>query len=205
MAVFFARFGVACFRCFRCAFFARVAAPARLGISNFGCPKLRSVHPCGVCLLGHRFKMSASIKRDYDYLFKLVLIGDSSVGKSCLLLRFADDSFTESYISTIGVDFRFRTVKIEDKTVKLQIWDTAGQERFRTITSAYYRGADGIIMVYDVTRSESFDHVQDWLNEVNRYANQGLCKKLLIGNKCDRTDRTVRFAFCVLRFACVRE
>eukprot|EP00750_Incisomonas_marina_P007953 INCI15103.1.p2 GENE.INCI15103.1~~INCI15103.1.p2 ORF type:complete len:210 (-),score=46.43 INCI15103.1:1443-2072(-) len=133
----------------------------------------------------------ASIKRDYDYLFKLVLIGDSSVGKSCLLLRFADDSFTESYISTIGVDFRFRTVKIGDKTVKLQIWDTAGQERFRTITSAYYRGADGIIMVYDVTRPESFDHVQDWLNEVNRYANQGLCKKLLIGNKCDRSDRKV--------------
>ena len=135
--------------------------------------------------------MSSSIKRDYDYLFKLVLIGDSSVGKSCLLLRFADDSFTDSYISTIGVDFRFRTVKIEDKTVKLQIWDTAGQERFRTITSAYYRGADGIIMVYDVTRLDSFDHVRDWLNEVNRYANQGLCKKLLIGNKCDRSDRKV--------------
>lgn len=132
-----------------------------------------------------------SVKRDYDHLFKLVLIGDSSVGKSCLLLRFADNSFTESYISTIGVDFRFRTVKIANKTVKLQIWDTAGQERFRTITSAYYRGADGIIMVYDVTRRDSFDHVQDWLNEVNRYAKQGLCKKLLIGNKCDRTDRMV--------------
>lgn len=121
------------------------------------------------------------------------MIGDSSVGKSCLLLRFADNSFTESYISTIGVDFRFRTVKIGGKTVKLQIWDTAGQERFRTITSAYYRGADGIIMVYDVTRRDSFDHVQDWLNEVERYAKQGLCKKLLIGNKCDRTDRAVNF------------
>jgi len=133
----------------------------------------------------------SSVKRDYDFLFKLVLIGDSSVGKSCLLLRFADNSFTESYISTIGVDFRFRTLKIGEKTVKLQIWDTAGQERFRTITSAYYRGADGIIMVYDVTRNDSFEHVQDWLNEVNRYANQGLCKKLLIGNKCDRSDRVV--------------
>jgi len=133
----------------------------------------------------------SSVKRDYDFLFKLVLIGDSSVGKSCLLLRFADNSFTESYISTIGVDFRFRTLKIGEKTVKLQIWDTAGQERFRTITSAYYRGADGIIMVYDVTRNDSFEHVQDWLNEVNRYANQGLCKKLLIGNKCDRNDRVV--------------
>lgn len=130
-------------------------------------------------------------KRDYDYLFKLVLIGDSGVGKSCLLLRFADDAFTESYISTIGVDFRFRTVKIDKKTVKLQIWDTAGQERFRTITSAYYRGADGIIMVYDVTSTDTFDHVNDWLKEVNRDASEGTCK-LLVGNKSDRTaDRAV--------------
>lgn len=127
------------------------------------------------------------MSRDYDHLFKLVLIGDSGVGKSCLLLRFADDAFTESYITTIGVDFRFRTVKIDNKTVKLQIWDTAGQERFRTITSAYYRGADGIIMVYDVTSQESFDHVSDWLNEVNRYASEGTCK-LLVGNKSDIND-----------------
>lgn len=134
---------------------------------------------------------STSKQRDYDYLFKLVLIGDSGVGKSCLLLRFADDAFTESYISTIGVDFRFRTVKIDKKTVKLQIWDTAGQERFRTITSAYYRGADGIIMVYDVTSNDSFDHVNDWLKEVNRYAAEGTVK-LLVGNKSDRTaDKVV--------------
>lgn len=136
--------------------------------------------------------MTSGVKRDYDYLFKLVLIGDSGVGKSCLLLRFADDAFTDSYISTIGVDFRFRTVKIEKKTVKLQIWDTAGQERFRTITSAYYRGADGIIMVYDVTNQESFDHVNDWLNEVNRYASEGTCK-LLVGNKSDRADKVVDY------------
>jgi len=126
----------------------------------------------------------ASMKRDYDYLFKLVLIGDSGVGKSCLLLRFADDNFTDSYISTIGVDFRFRTITIDKKTVKLQIWDTAGQERFRTITSAYYRGADGIIMVYDVTSSESFDHVEEWLSEVDRYANENT-SKLLVGNNAD--------------------
>jgi len=112
------------------------------------------------------------------------LIGDSGVGKSCLLLRFADDNFTDSYISTIGVDFRFRTVTIDKKTVKLQIWDTAGQERFRTITSAYYRGADGIIMVYDVTSPESFDHVEEWLSEVDRYANENTAK-LLVGNKAD--------------------
>jgi Ras-related protein Rab-1A len=89
------------------------------------------------------------------------------------------------------VDFRFRTVKIDKKTVKLQIWDTAGQERFRTITSAYYRGADGIILVYDVSNMESFEHVSDWLKEVNRYAAPGTVK-LLVGNKCDRTaDRVV--------------
>ena len=129
----------------------------------------------------------ANLKNEYDYLFKLVLIGDSGVGKSCLLLRFADDNFTDSYISTIGVDFRFRTITIDGKTVKLQIWDTAGQERFRTITSAYYRGADGIIMVYDVTTSESFDHVEEWLSEVDRYANENT-SKLLVGNKADLID-----------------
>ncbi|ETW31864.1 Ras-like GTP-binding protein YPT1 [Plasmodium falciparum FCH/4] len=77
-------------------------------------------------------------------LFKILLIGDSGVGKSCLLLRFADDTYTDSYISTIGVDFKIKTIEIEDKIIKLQIWDTAGQERFRTITSSYYRGAQGI-------------------------------------------------------------
>jgi len=128
-----------------------------------------------------------AMKRDYDYLFKLVLIGDSGVGKSCLLLRFADDSFTDSYISTIGVDFRFRTATLDHKTVKLQIWDTAGQERFRTITSAYYRGAHGIIMVYDVTNYESFEHVEEWLNEVNRQASESTLK-LLVGNKADLQD-----------------
>jgi Ras-related protein Rab-1A len=124
------------------------------------------------------------MKRDYDHLFKLVLIGDSGAGKSCLLLRFADDAFTDSYITTIGVDFRFKTIPVDKKTIKLQIWDTAGQERFRTITSAYYRGADGIILVYDICDRESFAHVDDWLNEVNRYVNESTCK-ILIGNKCD--------------------
>lgn len=133
------------------------------------------------------------MKRDYDHLFKLVLIGDSGVGKSCLLLRFADDAFTDSYITTIGVDFRFRTIPVEQKTIKLQIWDTAGQERFRTITSAYYRGADGIIMVYDVCDRDSFQHIDSWLAEVNRYANESTCK-VLIGNKCDNeSDRKVSY------------
>ncbi|KAJ3215920.1 Ras- protein Rab-1A [Clydaea vesicula] len=120
---------------------------------------------------------------EYDYLFKLLLIGDSGVGKSCLLLRFADDTYTESYISTIGVDF-------VSKTVKLQIWDTAGQERFRTITSSYYRGAHGIIVVYDVTDQETFNNVKQWLQEIDRYANEGV-NKLLVGNKSDLVNKKV--------------
>ncbi|KAJ4809984.1 Ras-related protein Rab-1A [Rhynchospora pubera] len=130
------------------------------------------------------------MSNEYDYLFKLLLIGDSSVGKSCLLLRFADDSYVDSYISTIGVDFKIRTVDLDGKTVKLQIWDTAGQERFRTITSSYYRGAHGIIIVYDVTEMESYNNVKQWLNEIDRYASDNVCK-LLVGNKCDLVDSKV--------------
>ncbi|XP_018587241.1 ras-related protein Rab-35b isoform X2 [Scleropages formosus] len=106
--------------------------------------------------------------RDYDYLFKLLIIGDSGVGKSSLLLRFADNTFSGSYITTIGVDFKIRTVEINGEKVKLQIWDTAGQERFRTITSTYYRGTHGVIVVYDVTSAESFVNVKRWLHEINQ-------------------------------------
>ena len=128
---------------------------------------------------------------EYDYLFKLLLIGDSGVGKSCLLLRFADDTYTESYISTIGVDFKSRSIKLDGKTIKLQIWDTAGQERFRTISSTYYRGAHGIIVVYDVTNRASFDNVTRWLSEIDKYAREGV-NKLLVGNKCDQDESGAR-------------
>lgn len=127
---------------------------------------------------------------EYDYLFKLLLIGNSGVGKSCLLLRFSDDTYTNDYISTIGVDFKIKTVELDGKTVKLQIWDTAGQERFRTITSSYYRGSHGIIIVYDVTDQDSFDSVKMWLQEIDRYATSTVLK-LLVGNKCDLKDKRV--------------
>jgi Ras-related protein Rab-1A len=131
---------------------------------------------------------------DYDYLFKILIIGDSGVGKTGLLLRFTDDTFTESYISTIGVDFKIKTIEMDGKYIKMQIWDTAGQERFRTITSSYYRGAHGIILVYDVTDSESFNNIQQWLYEINRYSNKDVCK-LLVGNKTDKEDKRVITTF----------
>jgi len=127
---------------------------------------------------------------EYDYLFKLLVIGDSGVGKSCLLLRFADDVYSETYISTIGVDFKIRTVQIGGKTVKLQIWDTAGQEKFRTITSTYYRGAHGIAIVYDVTDLVSFNHLSMWLQEIERSAKDSV-SKIIIGNKSDLSSKRV--------------
>eukprot|EP01056_Protomagalhaensia_sp_Gyna25_P004116 Protomagalhaensia_sp_Gyna_25__4115@NODE_372_length_3667_cov_82_937431_g286_i0_p2_GENE_NODE_372_length_3667_cov_82_937431_g286_i0NODE_372_length_3667_cov_82_937431_g286_i0_p2_ORF_typecomplete_len212_score37_37Ras/PF00071_22/2_7e65Roc/PF08477_13/1_7e25Arf/PF00025_21/8_4e17MMR_HSR1/PF01926_23/3_4e07Gtr1_RagA/PF04670_12/4_1e07RsgA_GTPase/PF03193_16/1_7RsgA_GTPase/PF03193_16/0_005GTP_EFTU/PF00009_27/8_6e06SRPRB/PF09439_10/9_5e06FeoB_N/PF02421_18/0_00015Dynamin_N/PF00350_23/2_9Dynamin_N/PF00350_23/5_7 len=127
--------------------------------------------------------------RDYNHLLKLVLIGDTGVGKSCLLLRFADDTFTDSYISTIGVDFRFRTIDIDGKIVKLQIWDTAGQERFKTITSAYYRGADGIVIVYDCTNEATFASIDNWVNEVKKFTDENV-PKILVGCKNDLRDKS---------------
>jgi len=121
-------------------------------------------------------------------LFKLLLIGDSGVGKSSLLLRFAVDTYTESFISTIGVDFKIRKIELDGKTIKLQIWDTAGQERFRTIESSFYRGAHGIIVVFDLTDQESFENVKQWLHEIDRYAPANV-KKLLVGNKCDLASK----------------
>lgn len=126
---------------------------------------------------------------DYSHLFKLLLIGDSGVGKSSLLLRFADNSYTGNYITTIGVDFKIRTITIDGQRVKLQIWDTAGQERFRTITSTYYRGTHGVIVVYDVTNANTFKSIQRWLLEIEQYCNT--VSKVLVGNKNDDETKKV--------------
>jgi Ras-related protein Rab-8A len=111
----------------------------------------------------------------------LTLIG---VGKSCLLLRYSDDSFTSSFITTIGIDFKIKSILVDESKVKLQIWDTAGQERFRTITTAYYRGAMGILLVYDVSDENSFINVRNWMRQIDQNAAENV-NRVLIGNKAD--------------------
>jgi len=126
----------------------------------------------------------------YDFLIKLLLIGDSGVGKSCLLLRFSDDSFTPSFITTIGIDFKIKTIELDGKRIKLQIWDTAGQERFRTITTAYYRGAMGILLIYDTTDEQSFQNIRNWIRNIEQHAADNV-DKILVGNKCDMVSDKV--------------
>ena len=134
-----------------------------------------------------------STPQDYDYLFKVLLIGNSSVGKSSLLLRFVDNQWNDLFVPTIGVDFKIRTMEIDNKNVKLQIWDTAGQERFKNITASYYRGAHGIFVVYDISDTESFKNINNWLIEIEKNANKNVYK-ILVGNKCDLEDkRTVSY------------
>lgn len=130
--------------------------------------------------------MTSSLHRDYDHLFKVLCIGDSSVGKSSLVARYTEDSFEKRFISTIGVDFKIKTIDHRSgKSVKLQIWDTAGQERFRAITTTYYRGADGVLIVYDVTNPESIENISTvWIKQVQQYAARAP-KIILVGNKSD--------------------
>lgn len=127
-------------------------------------------------------------KKTYDLLFKLLLIGDSGVGKTCLLFRFSDDAFNTTFISTIGIDFKIKTIELGGKRIKLQIWDTAGQERFHTITTSYYRGAMGIMLVYDITSAKTFDNITKWLRNIDEHANEDV-EKMILGNKCDMADK----------------
>ena len=132
--------------------------------------------------------MSLRKNKDYDYIFKLVLIGDTCVGKSCILVRFSDDIFDDNYVTTIGVDFRFKTMAIKNKIVKIQIWDTAGQERYRSITTAYYRGAAAIIICCDCTNRESFDNIKNWIEEISKYTDNDSVDKIVFLNKCDLNE-----------------
>ncbi|RVE76327.1 hypothetical protein OJAV_G00008230 [Oryzias javanicus] len=129
--------------------------------------------------------------QNFDYMFKLLIIGNSSVGKTSFLFRFADDSFTSAFVSTVGIDFKVKTIYRNNKRVKLQIWDTAGQERYRTITTAYYRGAMGFLLMYDITSQESFCAVQDWATQIKTYSWDS-AQVVLVGNKLDlEEDRQV--------------
>lgn len=126
--------------------------------------------------------------RTYDYLFKLLLIGDSGVGKTSILFKFSEDTFSPAFISTIGIDFKIRTIEVDGKKIKLQVWDTAGQERFRTITTAYYRGAMGIMLVYDVSNMRSYESMINWIRNIEMHATQDV-ELMILGNKCDVADK----------------
>ncbi|XP_023273659.1 ras-related protein Rab-19-like [Seriola lalandi dorsalis] len=129
----------------------------------------------------------------FDFLFKIILIGDSNVGKTCVVQNFKSGIFTERQQNTIGVDFTVRTLDIEGKKVKMQVWDTAGQERFRTITQSYYRSAHGAMIAYDITRRSTFDSVTHWIKEVEQFGATNIVL-VLIGNKCDlEPERQVLF------------
>ncbi|KAL5232171.1 hypothetical protein ABZP36_030947 [Zizania latifolia] len=128
--------------------------------------------------------MGGRVDHEYSYLFKMVLIGDSGVGKSNILSRFTRNHFSLDSKSTIGVEFATKSLQMEGKTIKAQIWDTAGQERYRAITSAYYRGAVGALLVYDITKRPSFDNVHRWLRELRDHADSSIVI-MMVGNKSD--------------------
>ena len=128
--------------------------------------------------------------KEYEFIFKVLMLGNSNVGKSSLFLRFVDDIWNDTFVPTIGVDFKIKTIEIDQKKVKMQIWDTAGQERFKNIISSYYRGANGILLIYDITDKESFKSLSNWLIEIEKNGNKNVLK-VLIGNKSDLEDKRV--------------
>ncbi|XP_050094182.1 ras-related protein Rab-18-B-like [Anopheles aquasalis] len=123
--------------------------------------------------------------------FKILIIGESGVGKSSLMLRFTEDGFDSDQALTIGVDFKTKTLDVDGVKVKLAIWDTAGQERFRTLTPSYYRDAQGAILVYDVTKKDTFQKLESWLNELEIYGTRNNMAKMIVGNKIDQPDRCI--------------
>ncbi|CAG2193111.1 RAB18 [Mytilus edulis] len=131
------------------------------------------------------------MEQDVLTTLKILIIGESGVGKSSLLLRFTDDTFDPEQAATIGVDFKVKTLQVEGNRAKLAIWDTAGQERFRTLTPSYYRGAQGVILVYDVSSRQSFSKLETWLSELETFSTKHDIIKMLVGNKIDMDKREV--------------
>ena len=126
-------------------------------------------------------------EENYDFIFKILLLGNSDVGKSSLILRYVDQVWSDTFVPTIGVDFKVKTLELQNKQIKMQIWDTAGQERFRNVISSYFRGAHGILLIYDVTNRDSFKNLESWLIEIEKNASENVLK-ILIGNKNDLVD-----------------
>ena len=119
-----------------------------------------------------------------ESLFKILLLGDSGVGKSSIIIRYIENNFSNNLMNSIGVDFKLKNIEVDSKKIKLQIWDTAGQERFKTITTSYYKGAHAILIVFDITDRDSFDHVKNWMADIDKFAKEGVLR-ILVGNKCD--------------------
>ena len=124
-----------------------------------------------------------------EFVYKILLLGDATVGKTCFLMRYVDNTFQDSHMSTVGLDYKIKTLQMEDgKNVKIQIWDTAGQDRFRSITKNYYKGAHAIILIFDVTNHDSFDNVSVWINQIKEEVSEKVCI-VLVGNKIDEVDK----------------
>lgn len=131
--------------------------------------------------------LERTVSKRYDMLMRLLLVGETGVGKTCVLCRYASEEFIDSHITTIGIDFKMKTISVGGKTIKVQIWDTAGQERFESITKQFYRRAQGIILVYDITSKVSFEALPKWIDYVKQFAREDV-SVLLMGNKKDKED-----------------
>ena len=121
---------------------------------------------------------------NFSVFFKILLIGDLGVGKSCVILRYVEGDFPGNIMSSIGVDFKTKQIELDEHSIKMQIWDTAGHEKFRTITTSYYKSAQAIIILYDITQKSSFEHIRNWITEIDKFGKQGVLK-VIVGNKLD--------------------
>ena len=128
----------------------------------------------------------------FSVFFKILLIGDLGVGKSCVILRYVEGDFPGNIMSSIGVDFKTKQIDLDDRLIKLQIWDTAGHEKFRTITTSYYKSAHAIIILYDITQKASFDHIRNWITEIDKFGKQGVLK-VIVGNKLDMENLALKY------------